>query len=160
LWIALLMVILAVAAVDYLVIRIGRDWVLFAVGGFPIQVALVIGLFRMVRARQRSEKLSPFLAGFEVGGWISHTVFVVVGVAAPQWLDSHLSYMLNMLTRLLGAVLFSPIAWFLLAVTGVMLYLNGLQLGLALVAGWITQQSSKRTLIGLSTSAQGSPSDV
>ena len=160
LWTAQLMLIVAVAAADYLVMRIEPDWVLFLVGGLPMQVALVIGLFRMIRARLRHENLSPFLVGFEVGGWISHTAFAVVGVAAPQWLDSHLNSMLNMLTPLPGPVLFSPIAWLLLAVSFVMLYLNGLQLGLALVAGWITQQSSKRTLLGLSTSPRGSPSDA
>jgi hypothetical protein len=146
------MVIVFVASADHLVMRLEPDWVLFVVGGLPIQVALVIGLFRMVRARLRSEKLSPFLTGFEVGGWISHAVFTVVGVVAPQWLDSHLRYVVNMLTALLGAVGFSPIAWLLQAVILVMLYLNGLQLGLALVGGWITQQS---TLIGLSTSPHG-----
>jgi hypothetical protein len=72
-------------------------------------------------------------------------------VAAPQWLASHLRYML---THLVGAGVFSPIGWLVLAVGLVMLYLTGLQLGLALVAGWITQHSSKRTLIGLNTSPQ------
>jgi hypothetical protein len=154
------MLIVAVAAADYLVMRIEPDWVLFLVGGLPMQVALVIGLFRMIRARLRHENLSPFLVGFEVGGWISHTAFAVVGVAAPQWLDSHLSQMLNMLTPRLGAVMFSPIASLLQAVILVTFYLNGLQLGLALVAGWIMQRSSKRTLIPLRTSPHESRIDA
>ena len=78
--IAEMMVVVAVVALDCLVIRMARwgpatPYLVF--GGPLMQIALVIGLLMMFRRRRRMEKPYPFLVGFEVGGWVGHLIYVV-----------------------------------------------------------------------------------
>jgi len=138
-----MMAIVAVVALDCLTLRLGRSMEtlsLVIVGGLPTQGGLVIGLLALFAPRRGTGKPPHFLVGFEVGGWISHAIFVAICVWAPQWLDSHLNYML---TPLLRIVSYPPI-YLLLAFGFVIWYLNAVQLAIALVLGEIFQRSLKR----------------
>ena len=140
--IAEMMVIVAIVALDCLVIRMAR-WgqaiPYLVLGGPLMQIALVIGLFIMIRRRRRIEKPLPFLVGFEVGGWVGHLIYVVLCLHAPSSIDRHLFDTLGPLLRGTGFQRFSTpymICGFILVIS----YLTAPQLAIALVAGSINQR--------------------
>jgi hypothetical protein len=143
--IAEMMAIVAVVAVDCLVIRMARwgpaiPYLVF--GGLPLQSVLVIGLFLMIR--RRMDKPLPFLFGFEVVGWTSHLVYVAVCVLAAASIDS---YMVHTLNPLLGAMKVRPnsAAGFIAVCGLVTSCLTAPQVAIALVAGWMSQRWWKQT---------------
>ena len=108
--IAEMMAIVAMVALDCLVIRVassGSAIPFFVVGGSPMQVALVIGLLLMFRRRRRMEKPFPFLIGFEVVGWIAHLVYVVLCLQAANSIDTYLRAILTPLLNATGFQRFS-----------------------------------------------------
>ena len=75
--IAQMMLVVAVVALDCLLMRLANSaprptLIHLALGGLPMQIALVIGLLRMFRRQRAAEKPLPFLMGFEVAGWIGN----------------------------------------------------------------------------------------
>ena len=91
--IAEMMVIVAVVALDCAALRVARSgpaipYLVF--GGLLMQIALVIGLLRLIRRRRRKEKPYTFIIGFEVIGWISHLCYVILCVHSAESLDTHL----------------------------------------------------------------------
>jgi hypothetical protein len=139
--IAEMMVIIAVVAMDLLVIRVansGPASPLFVLGGLPMQISLVIGLLLVLRRRRRTEKLSPFLVGFLVVGWIGHLIFAVLCIRAASLIDMRLG---NILNPMLNATGFPRL-------TLGSFCLSGPQVALGLVGGWIGYRWSKTTTRG------------
>ena len=145
--IAQIMVIVAIAAVDCLVIRGMPDQVLYPLvfGGLPFQIVLVMGLLISFRRRKRGDKPLPSLLAFEFVGWISHLVYVAVCFQSPQSLDQHLGRTLGPVVRAIG-VPRSPTADIILRVGLAMAYLTMLQMIPALIAGWVWTRWSRPTL--------------
>jgi len=147
--IAELMAIVALAALDSLEIRLGQSSPslrCLVYGSLPMQSALIIGLLLVVQRRRQRKKPLPFLAGFEVVGWISLLIYVAVCVGATQSLTWHLACTL---TPLLSATGFRPYSTadytcrYGLAIA----YLTAPQLVTALVAGWISQRRREQVLL-------------
>jgi hypothetical protein len=136
--IAQIMVIVAIAAVDCLVIRGMPDQVLYPLvfGGLPFQIVLVMGLMICFRRRKRGDKPLPSLLGFEFVGWISLLVYGAVCFQSPRSLDQHLGRTLGPVVRAIG-VPRSPTADIIFRVGIAMAYLTMLQMIPALVAGWV-----------------------
>jgi hypothetical protein len=111
-------------------------------GGFPMQIALVIGLLIVLQRRRRENKSVPFLIGFEVIGWIGLAIYIAVCSQAPRALDEHLGCTLGTVVRALGIRWF--VADYVLRLGLAMGYLTMLQLIPALVAGWICHWWSKK----------------
>ncbi len=152
--IAEMMAIVAIVALDCLVIRVGRSpqsgpYLIF--GGLPLQIALVIGLFIMIRRRTPMDKPLPFLFGFEAVGWTSHLIYVAACVQAATSIDSYVvdivSLVVDTLNALLGAtkVRPNPTVGFIAVLGLVTSCLTAPQLAMALVGGWISQRWSKQT---------------
>jgi hypothetical protein len=146
--IAEMMAIVAVVALDCLVIRVASSHPAFPyliLGGLPMQSALVIGLLVMFQRRRRMEKPFPFLIGFEVVGWIGHLIYVILCFQiGARSIDRHLGETLSPLLRATGFPRFSTpdmIYRFIL----IMAYVAAPQLAATLVAGWISQRWSKQT---------------
>ena len=140
--IAEMMAIVAIVALDCLAIRVTQpapSLVFLALGGLPMQIALVIGLLLMFR-RRRLEKPFPFLIGFEVVGWICLLIYVVLCFQIPgRSIDRHLGETLGPMLRATGLEPFSTpdmICRFSLLLT----YLSAPQLAIALLAGWFSQR--------------------
>lgn len=145
--IAEIMVIVAIVAVDCLAIRGTPDQVLYPLvfGGFPFQIALIIGLQVLFGRRKRGDKSLPFLMGFEVVGWISLLVYVAVCFQAPMSLDQHLSRTLGPVLNAIGEPR-SPTAHTVCRFGTAMAYLMMLQLIPTLIAGWVWTRLSRKTL--------------
>jgi hypothetical protein len=138
------MVIVAVVALDCVATRsMSPNYFLPVVlGGFPMQIALVIGLLILFQRRRRETKSIPFLIGFEVVGWIGLAIYIAVCAQAPRSLDQHLGRTLSPVINAIGLRRFAlnHVLRFGIA----MAYLTMLQLIPALVAGWICQRWSKK----------------
>jgi hypothetical protein len=137
--IAEMMVIIAIVAVDLLVIRAansGPAIPLFLVGGSPVQIALVIGLLLVLRRRRRAEKPTSFLAGFLLAGWIGHLIYAVLCIRAAGPIDMELGNILNPTLNATGFRLFSVLD-LLPRLTLGSLCLSGPQFAFAFIGGWI-----------------------
>lgn len=114
-------------------------------GGLPLQSALVIGLFIMIRRRRRVEKPLPFLFGFEVVGWTIHLIYVAVCVLAANSIDNYRDNSSTILNSLLGTnARITSLVGVITLCGMVTSCLTAPQLAAALVAGWISQQWWKR----------------
>lgn len=145
-----MMAIVGIVALDCLVIRVGRSpqsGPYLILGGLPLQSALVIGLFIMIRRRRRIEKLLPFLFGFEVVGWTSHLIYVAVCVLAANSIDNYRDNSLDILNSLLGGInarITSVLG--VITLCGIVTScLTAPQLAAALVAGWVSQRWWRQT---------------
>ena len=144
--IAEMMVIVAIVALDCLVLRVAIDIGIpyLILSGSPMQIALVIGLLFMFRRRRQTEKSSSFLIGFEVVGWMGHVIYVVLCVQAVGEMDRHIGATPWTLLRAIGwSPLFDHNILFIYCVT--ISYVTAPQLAAALFAGWLTQRWWKRT---------------
>ncbi len=142
--IAEIMALVVIAALDCLALRIGGSppAVRYLIcGGLPMQSVLVIGLLPMLR--QRAEKPTPFLMGFEVVGWICLLTYVVVCIKATNPLIWHLSYTLYPVLNVTCFPSYSTAdyVWRYVVVTT---YLTVPQIAAALVAGWSNRRCSER----------------
>jgi hypothetical protein len=151
--IAEMMVIIAVVAMDLLVIRVANSALaipLFVLGGLPMQISLVIGLLLVLRRRRRTEKLSPFLAGFLVVGWIGHLIYAVLCIRAASLINMRLGDILNPMLNATGFQRFSVLDLIPRLTLG-SFCLSGPQVALGLVGGWIGYRWSKTTTRGPET---------
>jgi hypothetical protein len=147
--IAELMAIVVIVALDCLVMRARQPaptLIFLALGGLPMQIALVIGLLHMFR-RRRTERPFPFLIGFEVVGWICLLIYAVLCFQVPRSIDGHMGEALGPLLRATGLQPFSPPDW-VIRVGLALSYLTAPQLAAALVGGWIRQRWWKQTHSG------------
>jgi hypothetical protein len=140
------MVIIAIVAVDCLVLRVtpaNLTLIYVIVGGAPVQSALVTGLITMFRRRGQMEKPNPFLIGFEVVGWIGLLIYVAFCFQAPESIDQHVFHVLGPLLDASGFQRFSSpdMIWRL---TLIMSLVSAPQLAAALLAGWIIKRCSKQ----------------
>jgi hypothetical protein len=145
-----MMAIVGIVALDCLVIGVGRSPQSapnLILGGLPLQSALVIGLFLMIRRRRRIEKPLPFLFGFEVVGWTSHLIYVAVCVLAANSINNYRANSLDILDSLLGgthAQITSVVG--VITICGMLgSCLTAPQLAAAVLAGWISQRWWKHT---------------
>jgi hypothetical protein len=140
--IAEMMAIVAIVALDCLVISVGRSpqsGPYLILGGFPLQCALVIGLFLIIR--RRLDKPLPFLLGFEVVGWTSHLIYVAVCVLAANSIDNYRDNSLDILNSLLGTNARITSVVGVITICGIFTFcLTAPQVAIALVAGWISQR--------------------
>lgn len=142
--------IVGIVALDCLMIWVGRSpqsGPYLILGGLPLQSALVIGLFIMIRRRRRIEKPLPFLFGFEVVGWTSHLIYVAVCVLAANSIYNYMDNSLDILNSLLGAThprITSVVG--VITICGIVTScLTAPQLAAAVLAGWISQRWWKHT---------------
>ena len=145
--IAEMMVVVAILAMDCLVIRMAGSapaipFVVF--GGLPMQSVLVIGLLLILRRRRRTGRPFPFLLGFVIVGWIGHVLYVFICIQAARAIDVHLGDMLGPMLRATGYQRFSVPDWIIRIGLG-MLCLAAPQVVIALVGGWISEWWSKRS---------------
>jgi hypothetical protein len=145
--IAEMMVVVAVVAVDCLVMRARQPaltHIFVALGGLPMQIALVTGLLLMSRRRRRMEMQLPFLVGFEVVGWICLLIYFALCFQAAPSINMHLGNTLNPLLNATGLERFSTPDW-IIRVGLAMAFLTVPQLAAALVGGWISQRQWRET---------------
>ena len=90
--IAEMMAIVAIVALDCLVLRVAIDIGIpyLILSGSPMQIALVIGLLLIFRRRRQTEKPFSFLIGFEVVGWMGHVIYVVLCLQAVGEMGRHI----------------------------------------------------------------------
>ena len=148
--IAEMMAIVAVVALDCLAIGLGRSpqsGLYLILGGLPLQCALVIGLFVMIRRRRRIEKPLPFLFGFEVIGWTSHLIYVAACVLAATSIASYMDNVFDILDRVLGPnhVRITSMVGVFTICGLVASCLTAPQLAAALVAGWGSRRWWRQT---------------
>jgi hypothetical protein len=141
--------IVGIVALDCLAIWVGRSpqsAPYLILGGLPLQSALVIGLFIMIRRRRRIEKPLPFLFGFEVVGWTCHLIYVAVCVLAANSMDNYIHNSLDILNSLLRthAQITSLVG--VITICGMIsTSLTAPQLVAAVLAGWFSKRWWKRT---------------
>jgi hypothetical protein len=144
--IAEMMAVVAVVAIDCWAMRARQPaptLIFLALGGLPMQIALVVGLLITFR-RRRTEKPVPFLVGFEVVGSTCLLSYVVICFVAGRSIDMHLSKMLSPLLKTTGFPVFSMPDW-VLRVSLAMFYLTAPQLAAAVLAGWIGHRWWRQT---------------
>lgn len=144
--IADMMVIVAVVAIDCLLIRLansGSAIPFLVFGGSLMQIGLVIGLLLILRRQRRMETPYPFLVGFEVVGWSGHLSYAVLCLRSANWIDEHLRAILTPLLNVTGFSRFSTPGMIWIFILGISC-LTAPQLAPALVGGWISQKWTKQ----------------
>ncbi len=136
----------------YLVPIDGATWLSFAalaLGVLPMASLLVLNAMFQVPKIRRSGTVSAFWLGFEIFGWFSVFLFMVVSSFSPAAIQNYLTAVGRLVgSQLLGLMGDEPASWLInsveLAMTTLLLVLP--ELLLATAAGWLLGRAGARTV--------------